>query len=256
MDMIIRKGKILVLFLCFVLLLPTVVAHAEETTVIGTSATYEAQGGKTVEIGVYINSKEKIASGSLELLYDKSLLSVKDVKLGESLSSYLTSVNGEKEGKISLAWANADGKGLDGTLLTVSVRLSKDNENIKLDLENVQLFNEDGSKVAVQLFDGEIKPFSGELKKHTSKVKHDKQWTITLNQAFNPATVNRHTVKVKDRHGDLIDVLVKKRDNTSFVIIPKGDYASGEYTLVISDQIRSSNGKKLKTPIELEFTVE
>ena len=70
-------------------------------------------------------------------------------------------------------------------------------------------------------FDGAVKPFKGSTKKHKSKVKANKAWTVRFNQAINPATVNKYTVRVKDSRGKEIDVNVKESGSKALVVITK-----------------------------------
>ncbi|WP_157843135.1 Ig-like domain-containing protein [Bacillus sp. FJAT-42315] len=248
--------KFLALLLCFSFLLPTISVRAEEKAVVGVSTVYEERRGVNVDIGIYIHSKEKLAGGSLDLVYDKDLLTVSKAVVGDQMTSYLSSTNDDQPGKVSFVWADESGEALEGTLLTVSVRLSKASETIPLKLENVQLFSEGLSLVPVDLLDGSIKPFKGDKQKHPSKVKGDKQWTIRLNNEFRTATLNKHTVRMKDSRGYEVDIIIKKRDNKSFTVQPKSTLSRGNYTLEITEQLRSIKGNKLKTAIQREFTVE
>ena len=231
---------------------------AADQSFVSVSTVYESQRYKTVEISLYIDGTEEIAGGSLNLFYDKTALTVKNVTLGDSLADYMTSVNTDQAGTVSLAWAKENGQTQEGTLLTVTARLEKANENIALDLQNVQLFAEDYSVIKTNSFDGEVKSFKGESKKHESKVKGNKKWTIRLSKDFNTATVNQHTVKVKDSRGNEVKVNIQLKPNASneFVVIPQNDYPRGTYMLEISEQVRALNGSQLTEPVRYEFTVE
>ena len=116
---------------------------AADQSFVSVSTVYESQRYKTVNISLYIHGTEEIAGGSLDLFYDKTALTVKNVTLGDSLADYMTSVNKDQAGKVSLAWAKENGQTQEGTLLTMTASLAKANENIALDLQNVQLFAED-----------------------------------------------------------------------------------------------------------------
>lgn len=252
-----KKMIFLSLFFAFTLLLPTSsIAKAEDTSFVGAATVYEGQRGRTVKVNLYIHGSEKIAGGSLNLLYDKSALTIQKVELGDSLTDYMSSVNEDQAGKVSLTWAKAVGQMQEGTLLTITARLAKPDETIALDLQDVQLFSENFSSITVETFDGAVKPFKGEAKKHESKVKRDKEWNIRLNKAFNLATVNKHTVLVKDSRGNEIAVNINMRNSETFTVSPKSNYVSGTYTLEITEQVQALNGTKLKQPVRYEFTVE
>lgn len=251
-----KYGRFLFVLIAFALLLPTPFVKAEGKSIVGATTVYESQRGKIVKANLYIHGNEKIAGGSLDLLYDKTALTVQKAEIGDQLSDYITSVNTEQAGKVSLTWAKGAEQQQEGTLLTLTVRLEKADETTALDLQDVKLYGEDFSTIAVDAYDGDIKPFKGDKKKNSSKVKGDKEWTIRFNTAFNPATVNNHTVRVKDSRGNEIDVSAKVRDNNVIVISPKSDYARGTYTLEITEQVRALNGSKLKQPVQYEFSVE
>ena len=231
---------------------------AADQSFVSVSTVYESQKYKTVNISLYIHGTEEIAGGSLDLFYDKTALTVKNVTMGDPLADYMTSVNKDQAGKVSLAWAKEKGQPQEGTLLTVTASLAKADENIALDLQNVQLFAEDFSVIKTNSFDGEVKPFKGELKKHESKVKGNKEWTVRLNKEFHPATVNQHTVKVKDIRGNEVKVNIQLQPNAGneFVVVPQNDYVRGTYTLEITEQVRALNGGQLTKPVRYEFTVE
>lgn len=245
------------LFACS-FLLPSTMVKAADQSFVSVSTVYESSRTKDVTISLYIHGTEEIAGGSLDLFYDKALLNVKDVTMGDALADYMTSVNKDQAGKVSLAWVKESGKTQEGTLLTVTARLVKANEKVDLDLKNVQLLTEDYDVIKTNTFDGEIKPFKGESKKYESKVKGNKKWNVLLNQNFNPATVNPHTVKVKDSKGNEVKIKLDLNQGSSdeFIVIPQKDYDSGTYTLEITEQVRSLNGSQLSKPIRYEFTVE
>ena len=249
------KIKIFILLCLLVLALPNTFVQAKEDSLIGVSTLYEEKRGAIVDLGVFIQSNENIAGGSLKLVYDKTKLDVRKVELGDQLTNYLTSYNFSEPGTIALEWAKAAGKNLDGTLLIINARLLNASETIDLRLKDVQLYNDDLSEVDVQTLDGQIKPFKGTKKAHDVKVNGNKEWTIELNKDFNPATINRHTIFVKDYRGNLIDVNIQKINQHSFKIKPKANYLRGNYTLDISEQVRSISGSKLE-PCRFEFSVE
>lgn len=254
-----KLTKFLFAFSAFALMLPNQPAKAAETSeksVISASTVYEERKGRTVTLDIYISGKDKIAGGSLEIDYNESALTVSKVDAGDQLQGYLSSVNSEEDGTVSLTWAKAEGEVQKGTLLTVTARLTNGNEAIALDLNNVQLFKEDGSLMETDVFDGAVKPFDGKKQTHDKKVAGDRDWKITLNKDFNPATVNTKTVKILDSRGTEVEIVVNVTGQRVFTVKPKTTLARGTYTLLITEQVHSRDGKPLKEPIQFEYTVE
>lgn len=246
--------KIVVLFSLLILMLPNTLAQANSKSVIGISTVYEDRR-TTVDLAVFIETTENVASGSFDVVYDGAALTSPKIVAGDLLDAYLSSENIQRDGLITVAWAAPASETLQGTLLNFTVRTAKARETVDLKLENVKLYGEDGSEIAVQILNGQIKPFVGETPKHASPVKVDKEWTITFSQDVDLTTVNKHTVKVT-RSGNAVNTVIKKGKNNTIIVAPKGNYASGTYVLEISEQIRSTNGSKLSPPIRFEFTVK
>lgn len=246
--------KVLVLFSLLIVLLPSTLAQANEKSVIGISTVYEDKR-TTVDLAVFIETSEKVASGSFDVVYDGAALTTPKIVRGDLRDTYLSSENIQQDGLITVAWSAANGETLKGTLLNFTARTAKAGETVELKLENVQLYSEDGSKIAVQVLNGHIKPFSGDTTKHDSTVKGNKEWTITLSSDVNWATVNEHTVTVK-RSGKAVDVVLEKGESDTIIVSPKNNYAAGTYTLELTEQVRSASGSKLNPPIRHEFTVK
>lgn len=259
----IKNSKIILylsLFCAFALLLPTTFVKAEEKSFVGASTVYEDKKGKTVNISLYIYGSEKITAGSVTLLYDQKALTVNKSKskvvLGDQLTNSFASVNVKKAGKVSLEWAQPTAQQQEGTLLTLSAKLTKANETIDLDVVNVQLFTEDLNTLDVDEIDGAIKPFSGQTETFAEKVGRDKQWTIVLENDFNPLTVNKHTVRVKNRSGKEMDIILSMTNSKEFVVLPKTNYKAGSYTLEMTEQVRNINGEVVNQPKRLLFSVK
>ena len=248
--------KVFLLFSIVLLLLPTTFVEAKGKPVLGVSNAYIERAGY-IDIGVFIQSDEKIASGSFDLAYDSDLLQVidRDVVLGDQLGNYLSSASGVNQGKVTLAFAKATGETFDGTLLKIRTRVMSVNDPIQLAFENAHFYDEKGKKIDVQLLNGQIKPFTGTEQTHEKTEALDKMWTITLNKSYNPATLNEHTVKVM-RGTTVVDVIIEPKNSLSFTVKPKGKYIRGTYTLEISDQLRSATGGKLNEPIRHVFKVQ
>lgn len=85
-----------------------------------------------------------------------------------------------------------------------------------------------------------------------------KVWTATFNKALDARSVNEQNVFVKDSEGNVVPVKVGLgKDGTSIIINPpEGGYTPGkQYTLVISDQVRSIYGHRLSQPYLHTFTI-
>lgn len=250
--------KVLVVFSLLLFWLPSTASQAKEKPILGVSTVYE-KSIKTVDLAVYVQSDEKIAGGSFDITYDSSLLTVYDssVAVGDALSGFMmNSKNGATGGKVSVAFANDTGLMVNGTVLAFKGRISKAGSTINLDFDNVQFYGEDGKKIEVTIVDGAIKPFGGKETIHGEKVNSSKPWTIELSTAYNRASLNEHTVSVKNSSGKLVDIVIMKVSNTKFTVKPKGNYARGTYTLEITEQLLSASGEKLKEPVQYSFTVQ
>lgn len=247
----------LALALLFALLASPSNGQAATKTVLGLSPVYTQKAGK-VQVTVFIDSAEPIASGSFELEYDALLLRLtdKDVEVGDVTKQALVSSNGSEAGKVSFSWAQNTGEALNGTVLTLSPTISKAGQVVDITFNNVKLFDEQGTDIAVDLLNGTIQPFNGNKKVHPTKKGKSDPFKVTLSSAFDPATVNKHTVFVKNSSGVLMNVKIDKLTDTSFTVTPIANYTAGKYSLEISDQVRSKNGKKLTEAIQLEFTVQ
>ncbi|MCI2253882.1 cohesin domain-containing protein [Domibacillus sp. PGB-M46] len=250
-------GKMIAGLMALSIVQPSILTEAAEAeSVIGATTAYEGTKGKVVTVTVYVEGAEESAGGSIKLSYDDTALTISKTEAGSELDGYLTSINSASPGTIEATWAKAEGELQKGTLLTFQARLAKTIEKTAVNIEDAELYKADLSTLAVKTFDGEVKPFPGSEQKRDSKVKNNKEWIVRLNNAVHPATVNKHNVWVTNKYGKLIDVNVQVSDKTSFNIVPKVPYASGTYTITISDQIRGQDGKQLKNPIKYEFTVE
>lgn len=250
--------KILVVLSLLFFMLPTINIEAKEKPILSVSTVYE-KAVKTVDLAVFLQSDEKISSGSFDVIYDSTLLRVNDssVVVGDVLSSYLlSSKNGSTAGKVSLAFANDTGATMNGTVLTFKGTIAKAGATIDLQFENAHFYGEDGKEIAVTLSNGAIKPFDGEEKTHLEKVDNIRPWTITLSSAYHPASLNAYSVKVLNSVGKEMDVVLTKVSSTQFSVKPKGTYIRGTYTLEINEQLLSAGGSKLKEPVRFMFTVQ
>lgn len=250
--------KILVVLSLLLVWLPTTTIEAKEKPILGVSTVY-VNNKTTADIAIYLQSDEKIAAGSFDVTYDTSLATVNNssVAVGEALSGYsLHSINGATAGKVSVAFVNSTGIAAKGNVVKFRVSGIKAGSTVDLKFKNVELYAEDGKKIAVTVLDGGVKPFDGKISTHGVQVQNSKPFTVTLSGAFNRASLNEHTVIVKDRYGRSVGIEVEAVNNTQFTVKPKGTYVRGPYTLEVTDQLLSASGEKLKEPVQHSFTVQ
>ena len=93
----------------------------------------------------------------------------------------------------------------------------------------------------------------------TPKVNTDtnKEWTVKFNSPLKSETVNSKNVVVTDENDNLVPVVVSLGNNSSTIVIsPKvsGYEPDKKYNLVISTDVQSSSGKKLSSPLKMQFT--
>lgn len=91
-----------------------------------------------------------------------------------------------------------------------------------------------------------------------SKVTTDvnKVWTIKFSKPLNVNSVNSDTIYVKDANGNIVDTTLQVENNI-VKVSPKNPYKIGQaYTLYIGPDIQTESGKKLKTAVKFNFTVE
>lgn len=240
------------------LLLPATLAHAVSKPVVGVSTVYTEKAG-IVNLSVFIDSDERIAAGSFDVVYDPALLTVRDkaVKEGTVWSDQLKSINSAELGKVSVAWAQTTGVSMKGTVIDfpATVLAAGVNTTINLTLKNVKLFDAQGKEIATQVLNGQVKPFTGEVKVYPGTVGVNKEWTIRLSTPYNPATLNNQTVTVK-KGTVAVEVTIERVDAMTFKVSPKNPYTKVKHTLEITDQLRSTGGGKLNKPVRHEFTVK
>ncbi len=101
-------------------------------------------------------------------------------------------------------------------------------------------------------------------------VPKDKNWTVTFNTVINPISVSNETIYVKDQEGNKVDEIeldMKKVFNTDGSVNFKkwystvevkntADYEAGDYTLVITDDVRNLFFQRLKKGVNFDFTVD
>ncbi|MFF5993933.1 Ig-like domain-containing protein [Lysinibacillus sp. KU-BSD001] len=86
----------------------------------------------------------------------------------------------------------------------------------------------------------------------------NKTWTITFSQPVDPRSLNENTVYVVNAAGERVNGLTFSSEGKKvFVHAPDQGYTSGEmYTLVITDAIKSTNGRTVTSGKTITFTVK
>lgn len=82
-------------------------------------------------------------------------------------------------------------------------------------------------------------------------------WRVVFNIALNPATVNNQNLTVFNSQHQPVDTVISyNADLNSIEIEPREAYAEGEvYTLLVSTNVESKGGQKLKKEVNVEFTL-
>ncbi len=82
-------------------------------------------------------------------------------------------------------------------------------------------------------------------------------WRVVFNIALNPSTVNNSNLTVFNSSNQPVDTVISyDAELNSIEIEPKEAYAAGEtYRLLVSTNVESRGGQRLKKPINIEFMV-
>lgn len=85
----------------------------------------------------------------------------------------------------------------------------------------------------------------------------NKSWTVKFNKEIDKSTISESNFIVKDENGQIVPVsLTIGSDNKSVIVSPKVQYQYGKkYSLAINN-IKSSSGKKLTQPEEMQFSTK
>ena len=89
-------------------------------------------------------------------------------------------------------------------------------------------------------------------------VATSKPWTVSFNKALSVPTVNTTNIKVVDEDNNYIDITVAlANDNKTVIVQPVKNYDYGKtYTLIVTDQVKSSDGKFLPSEVRMDFTTK
>ncbi|MBU3128909.1 N-acetylmuramoyl-L-alanine amidase [Clostridium tagluense] len=85
-----------------------------------------------------------------------------------------------------------------------------------------------------------------------------KPWTVSFNKSLSSNTVNTTNIKVLGEANKNIDVDVSLANNNKNVIVkPIKNYeANSEYTLIVTEKVKSSDGKDLPKEVRMNFNTE
>lgn len=85
-----------------------------------------------------------------------------------------------------------------------------------------------------------------------------KSWKIHFNKAIDPSTINGKNIMIVDSQNNIVDVDFSYNKDTNDIIIEAKDgfTKSENYSILISSDVKSIDGKKLPKTIEKRFTVQ
>ncbi|MBU3155820.1 N-acetylmuramoyl-L-alanine amidase [Clostridium estertheticum] len=89
-------------------------------------------------------------------------------------------------------------------------------------------------------------------------VAANKPWSVSFNKALSLPTVNTTNIKVVDEDNNYIEITVVLTNNNKTVVAqPVKNYECGKtYTLIVTDQVKSSDGKVLPSEVRMDFTTK
>lgn len=89
-----------------------------------------------------------------------------------------------------------------------------------------------------------------------NNVSVSKSWTVNFNNPLSSATVNTTNIKVIGENSTSIDINVSlANDNKSVVVKPVKSYEGEKtYTLIVTQNVKSSDGKPLPKEVRMNFT--
>jgi len=85
-----------------------------------------------------------------------------------------------------------------------------------------------------------------------------KPWTVSFNKTLSSATVNTTNIKVVGESNNYIDVNVSlSNDNKKVIVSPVKNYeANKTYTLIVTQMVKSTDGKPLPKEVRMAFNTE
>lgn len=94
---------------------------------------------------------------------------------------------------------------------------------------------------------------------NTSKtnIAVNKEWVVKFNNPLKPETVNDKNIIVTDENDKSVPVYITPGSSPDLVVVSpiiSGYDPDKKYNLVVSTEVQSTAGKKLKSPVKLQFT--
>ena len=93
---------------------------------------------------------------------------------------------------------------------------------------------------------------------HKKDVIVSKPWTVTFNKPLSAATVNTTNIMVVGENNNYIDINVSLANNNKNVIVKsvKNYEANKTYTLIVTEKVKSQDGKPLPKEVRMNFNTE
>ncbi|MCA0971503.1 Ig-like domain-containing protein [Halobacillus litoralis] len=228
---------------------------------ISVSSVYEDSERKTVSISIEAQDIENMESGQLELRYDPQVGYVRGTDSGSSLEDAITVINEDEaeDGIVKFAWVATD-EVENGTLLSLDFYTTHEQGVKATDLELVetQVFDEDGDEIGVSLSDGYIKPFDGKVESE-EEVSGNKTWTIEFSTPILESSISEQSVYIQnERRNALVDVNLSLSNDGKVLTVKPADELrrSYDYSLIVSENVRSMTNTRLKEAVKVPFTVQ
>ncbi|GAB6149714.1 hypothetical protein JCM1406_08840 [Clostridium novyi] len=90
-----------------------------------------------------------------------------------------------------------------------------------------------------------------------SNIVLNKHWVIKFNKDVDRNTINNSSIVLQDENNNNIAIDVFYNNSRQVTVFPKNEYKPNtNYTLSIKDSVKSTDGKRIKTPVKLQFSTE
>lgn len=90
-----------------------------------------------------------------------------------------------------------------------------------------------------------------------SNIVLNKAWDIKFNKDIDETTINNKNIVVVDDKNNNVSINVKYKNSRQVEVSPINNYKpSSNYTMFINEDIKSTDGKKIKIPAKIEFSTE
>ena len=85
-----------------------------------------------------------------------------------------------------------------------------------------------------------------------------KPWTVSFNKPLSSTTVNTTNIKVVGENNNYIDINVSlANDNKNVIVSPVKNYeANKTYTLIVTEKVKSTDGKPLPKEVRMTFNTK